>query len=149
MKTRHVTASVLLGWNDYYTPNGDGIDIDCCRFVTVSDCIIHSGDDCITLRGLDWKLKKACESVTVTNCILGTRCNAFRVGVGTGTIRNCTGSNIIIRDTRTGIQINSRYNRKEEGVMIENILFRDLLMDVKRPLAVCSDIWGTHNKASL
>lgn len=144
-----VTIRGIRIWNDYHTPNGDGIDIDCCRFVTVSDCIIHSGDDCITFRGVDWKLKKKkiCESVTVTNCILGTPCNAFRVGVGTGTIRNCTVSNIIIRNTRTGIQINSRYNRKEEGVLIENILFSDILMDVKRPLAVCSDVWGTHDEA--
>ena len=143
-----VTIRGVRIWNDYHTQNGDGIDIDCCRFVTVSDCIIHSGDDCITLRGVDWKLKKkkACEAVTVTNCILGTRCNAFRVGVGTGTIRNCTVSNIIIRDTRTGIQINARYNRKEEGVLIENILFSDILMDVKRPLAVCSDVFGVNDR---
>ena len=44
-------------WNDYRTHNGDGIDIDCCRFVTVSDCIIHSGDDCITFRGNTQRLK--------------------------------------------------------------------------------------------
>jgi len=143
-----VTIRGVRIWNDSHTQNGDGIDIDCCRFVTVSDCIIHSGDDCITLRGVDWKLKKkkACESVTVTNCILGTRCNAFRVGVGTGTIRNCTISNIIIRDTRTGIQINARYNRKEEGVLIENILFSDILMEVKRPLAICSDVFGVNDR---
>ncbi|MBO4303258.1 MAG: glycoside hydrolase family 28 protein, partial [Lentisphaeria bacterium] len=56
-------------WNDSKTHNGDGIDIDCCRYVTVSDCIIHSGDDCITFRGDDRKLKKKrpCEYITVTN----------------------------------------------------------------------------------
>ena len=134
-------------WNDYRTHNGDGIDIDCCRFVTVSDCIIHSGDDCITFRGNDLKLKekKPCEFITVTNCILGTPCNAFRVGVGNGLIRNCTVSNVIIQNTRTGIQVNARYSPASEGVTIENILFSDILMEVKRPVAVCSDVRGTHD----
>ena len=135
-------------WNDFRTHNGDGIDLDCCRYVTVSGCIIHSGDDCITFRGDDRKLKRKqpCENITVTNCILETRCNAFRVGVGNGLIRNCTVSNIIIRNTRTGIQVNSRYSPKSEGVTIENILFSDILMDVKRPVAVCSDVRGSHDE---
>ena len=143
-----VTVRGVRIWNDYHTPNGDGIDIDCCRFVTVSDCIIHSGDDCITLRGSDKRLKqpRPCEYVTVTNCILGTNCNAFRIGVGNGVIRNCTISNIIMENTRTGIQINSRYSRNSEGVTIENILFSDFQMDVKRPIAVCSDVRGPHDE---
>ena len=134
-------------WNDFRTHNGDGIDLDCCRYVTVSDCIIHSSDDCITFRGNDLKLKqkKPCENITVTNCILESRCNAFRVGVGNGLIRNCTVSNIIIQNTRTGIQVNSRYSPESEGATIENILFSDILMDVKRPVAVCSDVRGSHD----
>jgi len=142
-----VNISGLRIWNDYRTPNGDGIDIDCCRFVTVSDCIIHSGDDCITFRGDNRKLKhkKPCEYVTVTNCILGTPCNAFRVGVGNGLIRNCTVSNIVIQDTRTGINICSRYSPQSEGVTIEDILFSSILMDVKRPVAICSDVRGVHD----
>lgn len=70
--------------NDQRTRNGDGIDIDCCSRVTISDCIIDSGDDCITLRGAERKLKNKlpCEYVTVTNCILHTNCNAIRIGVG-------------------------------------------------------------------
>ncbi len=143
-----VNVRGLRVWNDYRTPNGDGLDLDCCRFVTVADCIIHSGDDCITFRGDDRKLKrkKPCEYITVTNCILGTPCNAFRVGVGNGLIRNCTVSNVIIQDTRTGIQVNSRYSPNSEGVAIENILFSDILMDVKRPLAVCSDVRGVNDR---
>jgi len=143
-----VTVHGVRIWNDYRTHNGDGIDIDCCRFVTVSDCIIHSADDCITFRGNDRKLKRKqpCEFVTVTNCIVGTRCNAFRIGVGEGVIRNCTVSNVIIQNTRTGIQVNGRYSPTSEGAVIENILFSDILMDVKRPLAVCSDVRGVHDQ---
>ncbi len=135
-------------WNDYRTHNGDGIDIDCCRFVTVSDCIIHSGDDCITFRGDDRRLKqkRPCEYISVTNCILGTRCNAFRIGVGNGLIRNCTVSNIVIQNTRTGINVCSRYSPQSEGVTIENILFSNILVEAERPVSVCSDVRGPHDE---
>lgn len=76
----------------------DGIDIDCCRFVTVSNCIIDTGDDGITLRGCNKRLKKdrACEYVTVTNCVIGVSASAFRIGVGTGKIRHVRISNITV-----------------------------------------------------
>lgn len=144
----HVTIRGLRNWNDYGTHNGDGLDIDCCRFVTISDCIICSGDDCITLRGDERRLKhkKACEYITVSNCILSTkRCNAFRIGVGNGIVRNCAVSNIIIHDTRTGIQINSRYGRNSEGVTIENIRFSGIQFHGNRPLAIESDVNGIHD----
>lgn len=136
-------------WNDFKTHNGDGIDIDCCRYVTVSDCTIHSGDDCITFRGDNRKLKnkRICENITVTNCIIETRCNAIRVGVGNSVIRNCTVSNIIISDAGAGIHLCSRYSPNAEGVTIENILFSDILMYSKRPVAVSSDVRGVNDKA--
>ena len=88
--------------------NGDGIDIDCCADVTVSDCLIQSGDDCITLRGNAKALGEAarpCEHVVVQNCVLSTPCNAIRIGVGDGVVRDCSLSNIIVKDSRTGISI--------------------------------------------
>jgi polygalacturonase len=100
--------------NPPQTPNGDGIDIDCCREVTVSDCIVTSGDDSITLRAHSALLgehAQACRDVTITNCVLSTPCNAVRVGVGDGEIRNCTLSNLIIDDTQT-----LKRAKKMEGV---------------------------------
>src|SRR5690606_6554752 len=57
------------------TPNGDGIDIDCCRNVTISDCIIRTSDDSLTLRANDYLLgenAQSCKNVVVTNCVLRT-----------------------------------------------------------------------------
>lgn len=120
--------------NDFGTQNGDGIDVDCCRFVTISDCIIRSADDSITLRGNEAALGGArpCEYVTVNNCILSTRCNAFRIGVGNGLVRRCTLSNIIIRDTRTAICLVSQYSAASAGVQIEDIMFNNIYMDCVR-----------------
>lgn len=84
-------------FNELYYSNTDGIDIDCCSRVTVSDCIIDTGDDGITLRGNNQKLKnkdKVCEFITITNCVLGSCCCGFRFGVGDGVIRHVQISNI-------------------------------------------------------
>ncbi|OGV50105.1 MAG: hypothetical protein A2017_03360 [Lentisphaerae bacterium GWF2_44_16] len=128
--------------NPRETRNGDGFDIDCCRNVTISDCIIYSGDDCITLRGSNQRLKnksRACENVTVTNCILSTPCNALRIGVGDGIIRNCTFSNIVMLDTRNGICLISKYSqRQKEGTTIQNIRFSNFVMETILPFYIAS-----------
>lgn len=134
--------------NHPMTPNSDGIDLDCCRFVTVSDCRIDAGDDAITLRANSKPLKKPrpCEFVTVTNCILSSPCQAIRVGVGDGVIRHCALNNLVIHDTRTGIQLVSRYGSQSAGVAIEDMLFSDILMECRRPLSVLSDVHGPRDE---
>lgn len=143
-----VIISGLRILNDQRTPNGDGIDIDCCQRVTVTGCIIDSGDDCITLRGYDEPLKnkRPCEYVTVTNCVLRTCCNAFRIGVGNGIVRNCVISNCVIHDTRTAICIVSNYlSLAGSGVQIENISFSNIRIDADRALVILSDVLGTRD----
>jgi len=129
----------LIITNPPQTPNGDGIDIDCCSNVTVSDCIIRSGDDSITLRGNARALgvRKPCENVTITNCVLSSPCNAIRVGVGDGVVRNCSISNIVVTDSRTGINMVCRYSdRVPVGTCIEGIHFSDFTVDAVLPIQV-------------
>jgi polygalacturonase len=133
--------------NPPQTPNGDGIDIDCCQDVTVSDCVITSGDDSITLRGHSALLgdhAQSCRNVAVSNCVLSTPCNAIRVGVGDGEVRECTLSNIVIRESRTGIRFNSAYSeRSAHGATLENIHFSNITMDVVMPINM---VLGVHAK---
>lgn len=66
-------------------PVNDGIDIDCCQRVTVMGCDIETGDDAITVRCDNERLKnkRPSEDITVSNCILrSTLDNEIRVGVG-------------------------------------------------------------------
>ncbi len=123
--------------NDRRTLNGDGLDIDCCSRVTVRGCDIDTGDDCITLRANSAPLKhpRACEYVTVSDCILRTRCNGLRIGVGDGLIRNCLFSNLIVRDTMCGVCIVSSYS-DGAAVEIRDLRFDNLLIDAGRALAV-------------
>ena len=78
-------------------PNNDGIHINSSRNVTVSNCDISCGDDCIIVRANNLSLaeNKVCEKVTVTNCNLTSYANGIRIGwMGDGVIRNCSFSNI-------------------------------------------------------
>ena len=123
--------------NPPQTQNGDGIDIDCCRRVTISDCRIRSGDDCITLRGNPGPLPEAqpCEDVVISNCVLSTPCNAFRIGVGDGEVRRATLSNLVITETRTAIDMVCRYSdRAKHGTHIHDISFSNVVIDAVLPL---------------
>jgi polygalacturonase len=66
-------------------PNTDGVDITGCQNVTISDCVIDTGDDAICLKsqnpfGPEPRLVK---NVSVTNCHLSTCCNGFKIGTET------------------------------------------------------------------
>ena len=118
--------------------NNDGIDVDCCSRVTISDCIIDTGDDCITLRGNAARLKtrRDCEYVAVTNCVLTSRyANAIRVGVGNGEIHDATFSNIVITGYRTAISIVSNWSNNPAncvGVNIRSIEFSNIHTTARR-----------------
>ena len=64
--------------------NRDGIDIDCCKYTSVSNCKVNTpNDDAIVLKS-SYALKKPvlCESITISNCIV--------TGYKLGTMLDCT-----------------------------------------------------------
>ena len=118
-----------------HTHNGDGIDVDCCKYVTISDCHIDTADDCITLRANGARLKNAapeCAFVTVANCTLSTRCNAIRVGVGDGKIHDATFCNIAVHDSRTAVNIVSSWSTEKHGVDFLNIRFDNFTVECRK-----------------
>ena len=137
-----VTIRAVRISNHRRTQNGDGIDVDCSRNVTISDCLIFSGDDSITLRADNEALKdksRVCENVVVSNCVLSTPCNAIRVGVGEGIIQNCSFSNIVIRNTLNGICLVSSYVKEhKQGATIRNIRFSNITMEAVMPFYIAS-----------
>ena len=118
-------------------PNNDGIHLNCCRDVTVSDCQIQTGDDCIVLRANSRSLRenKPTERAVISNCVLRSRACGVRVGWrNDGVIRNCVVSNLVITQSKIGIGIqlpfrkpNPDYGR--EATRIENLLFSDIRME--------------------
>lgn len=120
--------------------NTDGIDIDCCRNVMISNCNIDTGDDAITLRGSEKHLgyEFPCENITVTNCILASSVCGFRIGVGSGTIRNAAISNIVIRRSGTGLLLQSAYS-PGSGVDIYDLTVSGIRFDqTAHPVRICA-----------
>ena len=118
----------------FHTFNGDGIDIDRSRWVTISDCRIDTADDCITLRASATKRladPHDCAFVTVANCNLSTSCNAIRPGVGEGHVHDATFSNITISDTRTAFNFVSSYGRTSRGADITGIRIQNVRVDAR------------------
>ena len=111
----YVEARGLHIWTSRKDPlvmNGDGLNIDCCRHVRVSDCDIETSDDSLCLRANGKLLLHAPEEtayVTVNNCMLSSRQEAFRIGVGDGPIHDCTIANCVIRDSVRGINFSSTW----------------------------------------
>jgi len=129
--------------------NRDGMDIDCCRNVRVSNCSVNSPwDDGICLKssyGLGFA--RATDHVTITNCYVtggyeeGTLLDATfkrispdkaprngRIKFGTesnGGFRNVTVSNCVIEDCR-GIALETVDGGLLEDVSISNITMRGI-----------------------
>jgi polygalacturonase len=79
---------------NHVSNNNDMIDIDGCRYVTISDCIGDSDDDALTLKSTG---ARPTEHVTITNCILSSHCNAIKAGTeSSGGFRNITITNCVI-----------------------------------------------------
>ena len=121
---------------DVRFPNNDGIHLNCSRDVTVSNCILETGDDAIIVRANSAMLRenRPSERITVANCTIRSWCSGIRLGwTNCGTIRDCTFSNIVMTDTTKGISIqlpgaNPR-DCGRESTLIENITFSGIIMD--------------------
>ena len=106
----------------------DGIDIDCCQSVEVSDCRIRVGDDGIAVRANKRGLScpRPTENVRVKNCrVLSHYAHALRIGVGNGEIRDVSFSNVDVDGTRGAVWVCSKY-AKGPGVHIHDIRFDNI-----------------------
>ena len=121
-------------------PNNDGIHVNCSRDVTISGCIIETGDDSLVVRANSRSLKenKPCERVIVSNCSLRSWSAGIRIGwTNDGVIRDCSFSNIVMHDTSVGIAFVlprrkdapgwTDYGR--EATEIENLSFDNIRMN--------------------
>ena len=121
---------------DVRFPNNDGIHLNCCRDVTISDCFLETGDDSIIVRANSAMLKenRPCERITVVNCTMKAWCSGIRLAwVNDGVIRNCVFSNLVMYDCTKGIVIQTNgitpLDCGREPTFIENILFSNIVMD--------------------
>lgn len=124
---------------DVRLPNTDGIDLDRCRRVRISDCDIECGDDAISVKTCDeWPQYGPCEDITVTGCILSCRSSALVVGVDVSApIRNVIFSSCIIRRSHRGLSVT--IGTGADG-SVENVLFTDIIVETQ---LYSSGWWGS------
>jgi hypothetical protein len=104
--------------------NRDGLDIDCCQRVTVSNSNFSTGDDAIVMKASNDVL---CQDITITNCLIRTRASAIKTGTeSNGGFKNITVSNCTIRDLprHAGIELMS-----VDGGLMQNILIENITME--------------------
>lgn len=104
----YATLTGLTIRGDKQHVNTDGVDLDTCRYVTVSDCIIDTGDDALAIRCCADHLtahseRRDCAYITVTNCILSTSACSVRFGVGNGSIHHVQLSDLTVPRTGEGL----------------------------------------------
>jgi polygalacturonase len=111
--------------------NTDGVDVDSCRHVRISDSYFDTGDDAICLKsGKDVdgrRVNRVTEDVAITNCTIHRAHGAVVLGSETaGSIRNVVASNIVAQGTDRGIRIKSGRAR---GGTLENIRFDNWVIE--------------------
>lgn len=88
---------VIRGVNIYNhsNMNNDGIDIDGCRFVRISDCHIDTSDDALVFKSESLGVTS---DIVVSNCILSSHASAIKWGTASiGGFERITISNCVIR----------------------------------------------------
>ncbi len=122
--------------NDLKLPNSDGIDLDHCRNVRISNCYIVAGDDCICLKTCDNTGDFGpCENITVTGCTLISTSTALMVGCEVhAPIRNVVFDSCTIQFSNRGLGIHMSHENNIENIIFSNIIVETRLFD--------SDWWG-------
>ena len=105
--------------------NRDGLDIDCCRGVTLSNSHFSTGDDAVVMKSTSDVI---CQDITITNCVISSKA-ACAIKMGTesnGGFKNITVSNCTIKDLsiHTGIELMA-----VDGGMMQNILLENITME--------------------
>jgi len=79
--------------------NNDGIDIDGCRRVILSNSIIDSDDDGITLKSTG---AAPCEDIVISDCVVSSFCNAIKAGTeSSGGFKNISISNCVVKPSKS------------------------------------------------
>ena len=118
----------------------DGIDPDASRYVRISNCFIDSWDDAICPKAsLALGYRRATEHVTVTNCVLSTSCNHFKLGTESeGGFKNIALSNCVMlrrsdpshRAAISGMSLESVDGAAIDGIAISNVTMQDVRVPI-------------------
>ncbi|WJH33860.1 glycosyl hydrolase family 28 protein [Paenibacillus sp. CC-CFT747] len=145
----HVTIRHVAIRNQWYAQNGDGLDLDSCRFAAIHDSLFDVGDDAICIKsGKDAdgrELGRATEYVTIKNCQVYHGHGGFVIGSEmSGDVRKIHISDCTFIGTDTGLRFKSTRGR---GGVVEQIHIRNVRMkDIAKEAILFSSYYsGKYN----
>ncbi len=131
--SEHITIQNISVRNPWYSQNGDGLDIDACKYVQVVNATFDVGDDALCIKSGKnedgRKLGKKCEHVKIQNCIVYHGHGGFVVGSEmSGGVNNIQVKDCTFIGTDTGLRFKSCIGRGGvvENVYVENINMIDI-----------------------
>lgn len=137
----HVTIRNVSVRNPWYSQNGDGLDLESCRFAEVYNCRFDVGDDAICMKsGKDKdgrEFGRPTEFVTVRDCIVYHGHGGFTIGSEmSGGVRNVRVFDCLFIGTDTGLRFKTARGR---GGVVEKIDVRRIRMkDIPGPAVTFS-----------
>jgi polygalacturonase len=116
--------------NPSYAQNGDGIDVESCKNVTIENSIFDVGDDALCMKsGRDEagrKRNKPTENVFIKDCVVYASHGGFVIGSEmSGGVKNVTVENCTFIGTDIGLRFKTTRGR---GGVVENINVKNIFM---------------------
>ena len=126
----NIVLNNLTVRNPWYSQNGDGVDIESCSNVLITNCSFDVGDDAICMKsGKNEDGRKRgipTERVLVNNCTVYHGHGGFVVGSEmSGGVRDIEVQNCLFLGTDVGLRFKSTRGR---GGVVENIYVHDINM---------------------
>ncbi|KHF40237.1 glycoside hydrolase family 28 protein [Halalkalibacter okhensis] len=126
----HITIKNITVRNPWYSQNGDGLDIESCRYGLVENCVFDVGDDAICIKsGKDEagrELGKICRDILIRGCQVYSGHGGFVIGSEmSGGVKNITVRDCSFFGTDVGLRFKSKRGR---GGVVENISIENIRM---------------------
>ena len=130
---KNLTVNEIFVRCPWYAQNGDGIDIESCKSVVVTNSVLDVGDDGICIKsGKDEAGRKRgipCENILVDNCAVFHGHGGFVVGSEmSGGVKNVRVTNCKFSGTDVGLRFKSTRGRGGvvSGIYIENVAMNNI-----------------------
>ncbi|WP_051620540.1 glycoside hydrolase family 28 protein [Paenibacillus sp. UNC451MF] len=132
----HITIRHVTVRNPWHSVNGDGLDLESCRYANVMDSTFDVGDDAICLKsGKNEQGRRTgvpTEYVTIRNCTVYHGHGGFTVGSEmSGGVRHVDVSDCTFIGTDNGLRFKSTRGRGGivENIKISNVWMKDIIKD--------------------
>jgi polygalacturonase len=130
LMSQNITVKNVTVKNPWYAQNGDGIDVESCKNVSIDNCIFDVGDDALCMKsGRDAEGRKRAmptENITIKNCTVYASHGGFVIGSEmSGGAKNIYVSNCTFIGTDIGLRFKTTRGR---GGVVENIFIKDIYM---------------------